>query len=54
MKEAFDIKEVMERYKRGDKKEAAEELCNQFSPLVYKIVNNYCFNENIREDLEQE
>ena len=54
MKETFDLKEVMERYKRGNKKEAAEEMCIQFRPLVYKIVNNYCFNENIREDLEQE
>ena len=44
----------MERYKRGNKKEAAEEMCIQFQPLVYKLVNNYCFNENIREDLEQE
>ncbi len=54
MKETFDIKEVMERYRRGKKIEAAEEMCIQLRPLVFKIVNNYCFNENIREDLEQE
>ena len=54
MVETFNVREVMEEYKNGNKKASTEKMCQQLRALVYKFVNQYGHDDNIREDLIQE